>query len=57
MTTYNHYRNEELLRLVMATRESTPLERELAQRLEVIMYDCDEDDECGCYTCDPGAWQ
>lgn len=39
------FRDEELIRFVMGDLVSTPLERELATRLERLLYHCDEVEE------------
>ena len=53
---YRMLTNEEICRQVMS-QETSPLERELAQRLEALMYRTElEEDDCTCIECQPELW-
>lgn len=47
--------NEEICRITMS-QDSSPLERELAQRLEAIMFREGADNDCTCAECKPELW-
>lgn len=56
VTKYRTMTDAELCREVMS-QDADPLSRELAQRLEKILYATDEDDEdCPCIACSPEKW-
>jgi len=56
ITKYRTMTDGELCRQAMS-QDTTPLERELAQRLEKMMYQTDHtDEECTCVDCQPELW-